>query len=158
MRLSSFRPRAGLRAALCLLLCVSVTNSQVPAPVPSDKPDAYPAWWFSQSITPRRDPTLQNPSWQAGDYRATEDYAVLNQGQLKTLATAAYDELGATLAGGAWDTAAGMVKGWYLPDALGALPPPGARTPSGARVAPKRCRCRTASITTSTPRHCTDVT
>jgi hypothetical protein len=130
MRLSSSRPRPGLRAAICLLLCVSVTNSQVPAPVPASKPGNYPAWWFSQSVVPRLDPDAQNPQWPT-DYPPADDYAVLNRGQLKTLATAAYDEIESILPGGAGG-AAQLVQSWYLPDENGALPPPGFRTPSTA--------------------------
>jgi hypothetical protein len=131
MRLPSFRPRPGLRAAICLLLCVSVTNSQVPAPVPAGKPPAYPSWWFSQSVVPRLDPDAQTTTWPA-DYPLADDYAVLNRGQLKTLATAAYDEIESIAPDGAGPVLAGLVQSWYLPDEDGALPPPGWRTPSTA--------------------------
>jgi hypothetical protein len=108
-----------------------VTNSQVPAPVPTSKPSNYPAWWFSQSVVPRLDPDAQDPQWPT-DYPPADDFAVLNRGQLKTLATAAYDEIEAILPGGAGGAIAQLVQSWYLPDGNGALPPPGLRTPNTA--------------------------
>ncbi|HEV7406162.1 MAG TPA: thrombospondin type 3 repeat-containing protein, partial [Chthoniobacteraceae bacterium] len=69
---------------------------------------------------------MTTPSWPA-DYRATDDFAVLNQGQLKTLATAAYDELQANLNGGAGTAVAALVNGWYNLNPDGTLPAPGAR-------------------------------
>ncbi len=130
MTLASFRPRAGLRAALCLVLFISVSRGQIGAePVPADKPVNYPDWWFSRAVIPRKNPATTTPSWAGGDYRTSEDYAVLNQGQLKALATAAYDELEANLSGGAGTAIAMLVKGWYNLDVNGNLPAPADRVP-----------------------------
>jgi hypothetical protein len=129
MNLASFRPWARLRAVLCLFLCLAVSHSQIGAePIPQNKPAAYPDWWFSRSVIPRQDPTVQAPVWPT-DYRQADDYAVLNQGQLKQLATGAYDELEAGLSGGAGPVVAVLVKGWYNLDVNGNLPPAGARVP-----------------------------
>ncbi len=136
MTLASFRPRAGLRAALCFVLFLSVSRAQIGAdPIPANKPANYPDWWFSRSVIPRQNPANPAPAWP-DDYRTPEDYAVLNQGQLKALATAAYDELEANLNGGAGTTVAGLIKSWYNPVAGGGVPAPADRIPrTGATTA-----------------------
>lgn len=63
---------------------------------------APPPWWSGRGVT------NQNPA---------DDYAPINQGQLKTLVKAAVQELDATLPGGAGDTLHGMITRWAAPAA-----------------------------------------
>jgi hypothetical protein len=112
------------------LLCVT-TLALLAAPVPSGKPGNYPAWWFSRNVIAQKNPTNASPSWPA-NYPAPSDYAVINEGQLKNLATAAYNELVAQAPTNVWTTPQGtnltaMVTGWsntgnnYLAMNLGQL-------------------------------------
>ncbi|MEM1058611.1 MAG: putative Ig domain-containing protein [Verrucomicrobiota bacterium] len=55
------------------------------APVPADKPEAYPAWWFEQEVLSRTDTNQTNPVWP-GDYPEQKDYAAVNQGHVKWMA------------------------------------------------------------------------
>ena len=66
---------------------------------------APPVWWQQRGVFV--------PSSSA------DDYAVVNQGQLKHLATAAYDEFNAQLPGGAGSTLEGLIRSWYQTDAGG---------------------------------------
>lgn len=71
-------------------------------PVPASKPAAYPDWWFERDVIPLL-PEHANetaPVWP-DHYPAADDYAVVNQGQVKYMAKQAYEELEATLPGGA---------------------------------------------------------
>lgn len=71
----------------------------VPTPlVPISQP---PGWWTAREVI--------DPS------RAPNDYAVVNQGQVKRLARKAYDELEASLAGGAGPVLAQLVSSWGNP-------------------------------------------
>ncbi len=110
---------------LCLtaLLCLSVLGV-LASPVPSDKLTTYPAWWFSRDVIVRLSPgTDPTPSWLSGlSYPKTDDYAVVNEGQLKNVATQAYAELLATAPSSVWSTSAGMTlaslitgTGWSPP-------------------------------------------
>ena len=63
---------------------------------------APPAWWSARGVT------NQNPA---------DDYASINQGQLKNLVKAAVQELDSTLPGGAGDTLHGMITRWATPTA-----------------------------------------
>jgi hypothetical protein len=133
MSLLSFRPRTGLRAALCVLaLLAAGASSTALDPVPSGKPSTYPDWWFQRSVIPRIDPGSTTPLWPGG-YQPRNDFAVLNQGQLKRLATAAFDEMEQNWAGagGAGSEVTDMVKGWFQlnPDNTFQLDGNGARIP-----------------------------
>lgn len=130
MNLASFRSRAGLRAVLCSLLFLSIAQCQIGAePVPAYKPGIYPDWWFTRSVIPRKDPAESTyPTWPAS-YRQIDDFAVLNEGQLKHLATAAYDEFEWQVHGGAGTEIAELVQSWYEPGVNGVFPEAGARIP-----------------------------
>ncbi len=85
------------------------------APVPTGKPSNYPAWWFSRGVIAQAN-TNPSPSYPT-DYPTADDYAVLNQGQLKNFATQAYNELRADAPTNVWSTSYGtnlssMVNGW----------------------------------------------
>lgn len=73
----------------------------------------YPDWWFERGVI------ATNPA--TGAYAVPDDYSVLTQGQLKNLATAAYDEMEDKLAsvGGAGPAIEAMVKGWFELDGAG---------------------------------------
>lgn len=86
------------------------------APIPSDKPAAYPSWWFQREVVKRINPNDTTPSWLSGSYLAADDFAAVNVGQLKQIATAAYDELNAHLPGGAGATLDTLVKSWFQVD------------------------------------------
>ena len=93
--------RVNVRFLLVLgMLCVSVLAVFAASPIPANKPAAYPAWWFEREVIPRLDPANASPTWPAS-YQQSSDYAAVNQGQLKNLATRAYEELNAKLPGGA---------------------------------------------------------
>lgn len=67
---------------------------------------AQPAWWAARGvIVPGKSP---------------DDFAVLNQGQLKNLARAARDELDAHLPGGAGQAINNLVESWSTADAQAA--------------------------------------
>ncbi len=73
---------------LLLLLVFSLVNA---GPTPTNKPAAYPAWWFEQDVIPRTSPTIVSPRWP-NDYPAADDFAVANIGQLKHMAIKARNE------------------------------------------------------------------
>jgi len=104
---------------LGVLVAALILPLSAGAPVPSDKPSAYPAWWFEQEILPRQDAGVTNPQWNNGhgDYASPIDYGVVNQGQLKWMAKGAYNHLQTNLPSGVWSTPAGtnlsnLVGGW----------------------------------------------
>ncbi|MBA4388777.1 MAG: hypothetical protein C0404_12405, partial [Verrucomicrobia bacterium] len=74
-------------AFLFLLLCVSANAAP------------YPSWWTNRGVISASAPS-------------TNDYAALNQGQLKWFATNAMNELNANLPGGAGTNISGMVAGF----------------------------------------------
>lgn len=87
------------------------------APVPANKPPAYPAWWFDREVIKRTNPSNENPIWPttgtpSADYLSSDDFAVLNQGQLKHLATKAAAELNARLPGGAGTGINDLIISW----------------------------------------------
>jgi RHS repeat-associated protein len=94
-------------SALCLLA----------APVPTNKPAAYPAWWFSRGAIAQLPPgTNSAPAWPT-NYPVSDDYAVINEGQLKNFATQAYAELLAqsptnVVSSPQWTNLASMVGSW----------------------------------------------
>lgn len=88
------------------------------APIPSGKPSNYPSWWFSQGVIVPSNPTNNIPAWST-DYPASDDYAVVNQGQLKNFATKAYAELQAHAPASVWSTTQGtalttLITSWTL--------------------------------------------
>jgi hypothetical protein len=114
---------SGFKLALSasLLLCASLSpaaraQAPTPAPTPTNKPAACPAWWFEREVIRRTDPQNNSPAWP-GDYPLTDDYSVINQGQLKNLAAKAYAELQAKLPATVWTQPAGtelqtIIAGW----------------------------------------------
>jgi len=73
---------------------------QVPlpaAPVPADRPAAFPAWWFEREVIPRKNPAVAAPLWLSGDYPAGDDYAPVNLGQVKAMVKGAVDDLNSKL-------------------------------------------------------------
>jgi hypothetical protein len=127
---SSYRQWVGVWAMLCAVLVVGAAGITVHAePVPTGKPDKYPDWWFSRGVI-KCIASVSNPVWPT-HYRAAEDFAALNQGQLKALASAAYDEFMQSFPGGAGPDVTDLIKGWYVLDANGAfvLDASGARIP-----------------------------
>lgn len=106
---SSIRPVA----IVLLLLAGGAGLYLIAAPVPAGKPSAYPRWWFQREVVPRTDPANATPTHPA-DYPPAADFAVLNQGQLKQLAAAAFDEMQAHLPGGADVAVTELMKGWFV--------------------------------------------
>ena len=90
---------ARFRFTLALLAAVSPIFS-LAGPVPSGKPATYPDWWFERDVIPRLDPQNETPVWPT-DYPAADDYATVNQGQVKHVAKQAYEEFVAAMPGGA---------------------------------------------------------
>lgn len=101
---------ARLGSALTLLaICVPLL---LPAgPIPAGKPLAYPAWWFEGDVIRRLNPANQTPVWP-DDYATADDYAAVNQGQVKNIAKQAYEEMKAKLPGGAGSTLSAI---WETP-------------------------------------------
>ena len=63
------------------------------APVPADKPTGFPAWWFERDVIPRINPAITTPLWASNHYLPSDDFAMVNEGQFKTIVKAAVDEL-----------------------------------------------------------------
>lgn len=105
------------RRVAALLMLVVWCNSlllnslALGAPIPANKPAHYPAWWFSQEVIPRIDVNKAAPSWP-GDYRQADDYAVINQGQLKNIALAAFRHLQLELTDGPGPEITGLIDAW----------------------------------------------
>lgn len=114
-RLNQYAALAG--ATILQFLGVGLSDILAAAPVPSAKPATYPAWWFERELVKRSAPPTNMPTWP-DSYAAANDFAGLNQGQLKAFALAAFDELGAKLAarGGAGTAALNLAKTWCLVD------------------------------------------
>lgn len=91
------------------------------APLPTNKPAAYPSWWFSREVVKRKAPPSNTPAWPA-DYPAADDYAVVNVGQLKFVATAAFDEVSAHVPGGAGPAVTALIKHWYQLEPINGQP------------------------------------
>ena len=108
---------AGAALAILPLVGIGQWGLLAAAPVPNPKPAAYPAWWFERELIKRTSPPSNAPAWP-GSYPPADDFAALNQGQLKTFALAAFDELEAKLApiGGAGTAATNLVKNWCVVD------------------------------------------
>ncbi|MCS6244255.1 MAG: sugar-binding protein [Opitutus sp.] len=94
-----------LHGSLLVVLGLSQHLELQAGPVPANKPAAYPAWWFERDVI-KRLPAAANKSvtdWLT-DYPKADDYAAVNQGQLKNIAKRAYEEMGTGLPGGAGST------------------------------------------------------
>ena len=128
-RTRSAAPRLVSLALIFLLaglaLCF-VAGLGAASPLPtSGKPAKFPAWWFEQeAIKPNSPAPAPLPAtWPRypQDYPAADDFTALKQGQLKQLATAAFDELEAHLFGRAGLPATTLIKSWFETDASGAF-------------------------------------
>lgn len=110
-----------------LVLCLSATFVVVgavfvgAAPVPTNKPAAYPSWWFSREVVKQIPPGSEAPSWPT-NYPEANDYAAANIGQLKVVASAAFDELSANLPGGAGPNVTAIIKRWYQLEPINGQP------------------------------------
>ena len=72
---------------------------------------AAPIWWIERGVL-KLDPATQQPV-------PADDFAALNQGQLKKLATAAFDEMNDRLPGGAGPAIETLIKSWHQTDSAG---------------------------------------
>ncbi len=107
---------AGVQLLVALRLFCVATLGLLAAPVPTGKPGNYPSWWFSRNVIAQKSPTNSTPGWPT-NYPTSDDYALVNQGQLKNTATAAYNELVAQAPTNVWSTPQGtnlaaMITGW----------------------------------------------
>ena len=105
--------------ACCASFCLYTTLRA--GPVPTNKPTAYPAWWFERDVIPRLPASANNPApvWPT-DYPPADDYAVANLGQLKYIAIKAAAELDDKLPPlGAGTTVHAWLNVWQAPPALG---------------------------------------
>ena len=97
-------------------LKVSVTLILLFSFVVSPAYAAAPSWWATNGVL--------KPNATANDY------AAINQGQLKQLAAAAYDEFARRIPGGAGPAASAMVANWFQTDGAGRI----LRDSSGSRI------------------------
>ena len=101
------------------IIFIASSNWLASAPIPAGKPAGYPDWWFSHEAIRRNDPTLDAPLWPDA-YPPADDFALLNQGQLKSFARAAMQAMDATIPnGGAGSPIHQMVQSWLDAAALG---------------------------------------
>lgn len=108
---------SGFKRALLasLLLCALLSPALAQSPVPANRPSAYPAWWFEREVIKRTDPQNASPAWP-GDYSQSDDFSVINQGQLKNLAVKANAELHAKLPFTVWTLSAGTALQTLITD------------------------------------------
>ncbi len=93
-----------LEVALPQNAVIGAVFNQGPLVVPPGKAPGYPAWWYQWGvIDPNASPV---------------DFSLFNQGQLKTFATAAYDEF-QNLPGGPGAAVTALVKAWFQLDGQG---------------------------------------
>ena len=93
------------------------------SPIPLNKPDEFPAWWFQRNVIVRTNPNNASPDYaKPGDYQVPSDFAVLMQGQLKNFAMAAYDEFVLSGAGVSAEMTA-LMQSWYTVDNNGVRHP-----------------------------------
>lgn len=101
---------------LIVILCLQGPGIYALDPVPTSKPTHYPAWWFEYGVIPRIDPANDlNPAFP-GSYKDADDYAALNQGQLKHLALAAREHLAESIPGGSGQALDDMIENWFAHD------------------------------------------
>jgi hypothetical protein len=104
-------PRFFSAATLCLGVALSAAFAGL---IPQGKPAAYPGWWFERDVIPRL-PSATTANWP-GDYPQADDYAVVNIGQLKTVAYAAALQMNLRLAPmGAGAPVNQLISGWGQP-------------------------------------------
>jgi hypothetical protein len=80
----------------------------VAGPIPANKPAAYPDWWFEKDIISTNSVVTNVPPIWPSDYRPADDFAALNQGQIKFMATNAYSEMRLRLPAATWTNAPGL--------------------------------------------------
>ncbi len=116
------KPIRGGAVALAFLSesLLSFAAAQEASPVPNGKPSTYPAWWFQRGVVARLDMYKDDPIWP-DDFSTASDFVAVNQGQLKAIATAAYDEFEANLAGGAGSDIFNLIKQWFEKNTDGTL-------------------------------------
>jgi hypothetical protein len=104
--------RVSVRGLAFIFACTGLPWLLLAAPVPTGKPSSYPIWWFERDVLPRST-NVANPTWPT-HYPAADDYVLVNQGQLKHVASQAYAELGARLAtvGGAGTNLTAIIGGF----------------------------------------------
>lgn len=85
-----------VRLIACTLLGISQCFA---APVPSDKPDEFPNWWFERDVIKQQNQN-PTPSWPV-DFQASDEAARATVAQLREISRAAAAELEAKLPGGA---------------------------------------------------------
>jgi hypothetical protein len=103
--------RVTIRGLAFIFACTGLPWLLLAAPVPTGKPAAYPAWWFERDVLPRLDSGVTNPAWP-GDYPAADDYVLVNQGQVKHIASQAYAELNVRLTNGAGTNLTALINGF----------------------------------------------
>lgn len=83
-------------------------------PIPTGKPGTYPDWWFERDVIPRL-PSATTANWP-GDYPQADDFAVVNIGQLKTVAYATALQMNLRLAPtGAGASINQLISAWGQP-------------------------------------------
>jgi hypothetical protein len=103
--------RVTIRGLAFIFACTGLPWLLLAAPVPTGKPAAYPGWWFERDVLPRLDSGVTNPAWP-GDYPAADDYVLVNQGQVKHIASQAYAELNVRLTNGAGTNLTALINGF----------------------------------------------
>ncbi|OYW77283.1 MAG: hypothetical protein B7Z37_04760, partial [Verrucomicrobia bacterium 12-59-8] len=91
-------PRAMVKTVATALVAVFFIHTSLAV---AQSAAAIPSWWTERGVI-------------APD-TAADDYAVINQGQLKNIARAACDELNAELPGGAGDEINALISSWQVP-------------------------------------------
>jgi len=95
------------------LVSASYTISSSLSAIPTGAPSYYPSWWFTRGVIKQTGTPVTSPVWPA-NYPVADDFAVINQGQLKNLATQAYAELAAVLPPTAWSTPQGQTLSSFV--------------------------------------------
>jgi hypothetical protein len=92
--------RVTIRGLAFIFACTALPWLLLASPVPPNKPTYYPGWWFEHDVIRRTDTNVTSPSWPT-HYPAVDDYVIVNQGQVKHIASKAYAEFNLRLPGGA---------------------------------------------------------
>ncbi|MFH1499408.1 MAG: sugar-binding protein [Verrucomicrobiota bacterium] len=119
------------RHRITLAACIAAACTLTAGPVPTDKPEHYPDWWFERDVIPLLPNAPTSPTWE-NDYPKPDDHAVANIGQLKHTAVKAAEAMNHSIAsvGGAGSAidnlvadfvAAGSSEVDYTPANLGQL-------------------------------------
>jgi hypothetical protein len=85
---------------------LSICHVALGGPAPVGKPFSYPGWWFERDVIPQINSNV--PAVWPGDYPPTSHLSPVLLGQLKHIATAAYDECVAKLPPSAWTSTEGL--------------------------------------------------